>query len=204
MKRKLLSFAAALCFIAGAKAQTSYGIKAGVNFAKMKISGNQGVSYTSDANLGAYLTGYADIPMSNVFSFQPGISLQNKGGKFPAGVIDQVEVKETLLYIEIPLNFVYNIPTGNTGSVLIGAGPYAGVGINVQDKRGNLSVGGSFSDAKYKAFDAGINLLAGYKLINGILINGGYSLGLSDYSKYPEETGKFKNRLFSLGVGYQF
>lgn len=203
MKRKLLSIAAALCFIAAAKAQTSYGIKAGANFAKMKVSA-QSITYTSDAYLGAYLTGFADIPMSTSFSFQPGISLQNKGGKFPAGEIAAEKVTENLLYVEVPLNFVYYIPTGEAGKVFFGAGPYAAVGLSVRDKKGSVSASGSFSDANYKAFDAGANFLGGYKFSNGFLITGGYSLGLTNYSKYPDENGKFKNASFSIGVGYQF
>ncbi|MDR3010391.1 MAG: PorT family protein [Sphingobacterium sp.] len=198
MKRKLLSIAAALCFIAGAKAQTSYGIKAGLNFSKLNISqGN--LSASSDASTNFYVTGYADLHLANNFSVQPGVSLQGKGGK----VVGE-DAKLNLMYIEVPVNLVYSIYTGEVGNIFLGAGPYAGFGVSAKAKSGNITESGSFSDAGLKTFDAGANFLAGFKFANGFLINGGYSLGLTNFSKYPDETGNFKNRVFSVGVGFQF
>ncbi|WP_286736829.1 MULTISPECIES: porin family protein [Sphingobacterium] len=196
MKRKLLSIAAALCFIVGAKAQTSYGIKAGLNFSKLKASeGN--ISETSNASTNFYVTGYADMPLANNFSIQPGVSLQGKGGK------DVEDTKLNLMYIEVPVNFVYSIPTGDVGNVILGAGPYAGFGIHAKAKSGNVSESGSFGDFGVKTFDAGLNILAGFKLSNGFLINGGYGLGLTNIAKDSGESS-IKNRLFSVGIGYQF
>ncbi|WP_282637458.1 porin family protein [Sphingobacterium thalpophilum] len=203
MKRKLLSFAAALCFIAGAKAQTSYGVKAGVNFAKLKASGGS-LTYTSDATTSFYVTGYADIPVAPSFSLQPGVSLQGKGGKASAGEFGLAEdTKDNLMYIEVPVNLVYYIPTGDAGKVFLGAGPYAGFGIHAKTSQGNLGESGSFSDFGYKTFEAGVNFLAGFKLTNGFLINGGYGLGLTNIYK-DIEGASLKNRVFSVGVGYQF
>lgn len=203
MKRKLLSIAAALCFIAGAKAQTSYGVKAGVNFAKLKASGGS-LTYTSDATTSFYVTGYADIPVAPSFSLQPGVSLQGKGGKASAGEFGLAEdTKDNLMYIEVPVNLVYYIPTGDAGKVFLGAGPYAGFGIHAKTSQGNLSESGSFSDFGYKTFEAGVNFLAGFKLTNGFLINGGYGLGLTNIYK-DIEGASLKNRVFSVGVGYQF
>lgn len=203
MKRKLLSIAAALCFIAGAKAQTSYGIKAGVNFAKYKISGGN-ATYTSDANTSFYITGYADIPVAPSFSVQPGLSLQGKGGKISAGEFDNdKDMKDNLMYIEVPVNIVYYIPTGEAGKFFLGAGPYAGFGIHAKSSQGNYSESGSFGDAGIKTFDAGLNFLGGYKLTNGFLINAGYGLGLTNMYKDLDGVTS-KNRVFSVGVGFQF
>ncbi|WP_294187426.1 porin family protein [uncultured Sphingobacterium sp.] len=203
MKRKLLSIAAALLFVAGAKAQTSYGLKAGVNLAKFKVSqGN--VNYTSDANTSFYITGFADMPVAPNFSIQPGVSLQGKGGKVSAGEFDLNEdAKDNLMYIEVPVNLVYYFPTGDAGKVFLGAGPYAGFGVHAKASKGNYSESGSFGDAGIKTFDAGLNLLGGYKLTNGFLINVGYGLGLTNMYKDIEGVTS-KNRVFSLGVGYQF
>jgi len=203
MKRKLLSIAAALCFIAGAKAQTSYGLKAGVNFAKFQVKGGNS-SYTSDATTSFYVTGYADIPVAINFSLQPGVSLQGKGGKAPAGDFGaDVSTKDNLMYIEVPVNLVYYVPAGDAGKVFFGAGPYAAVGIHAKSSQGNFSESGSFSDAGIKAFDAGLNFLAGFKMSNGFLINGGYGLGLTNMLKDIDGVTS-KNRVFSVGVGYQF
>ena len=197
MKRKLLSIAAALLFVAGAKAQTSYGLKAGVNFAKLIAKGGN-INTISNNATNFYVTGYADVPLANSFSIQPGVSLQGKGGK------DFDDTKLNLMYIEVPVNFVYSTPTGNSGNVFFGAGPYAGFGIHAKAKSGNISEGMSFSDAGIKTFDAGLNLLAGYKLTNGFLINAGYGLGLTNMAKESFDGTSVKNRVFSVGVGYQF
>ncbi|MDQ1149168.1 hypothetical protein [Sphingobacterium zeae] len=53
-------------------------------------------------------------------------------------------------------------------------------------------------------FDAGLNLLGGYKLTNGFLINAGYGLGLTNIAKESFDGESVKNRVFSVGVGYQF
>ncbi|RKE42685.1 porin family protein [Sphingobacterium detergens] len=193
MKRKLLSIAAALCFIAGAKAQTSYGIKAGLNFPKYTFSGDGG-SISSDASTSFYVTGFVDAPIANNFSIQPGLSLQGKGGK------SQGE-KTDLMYLEIPVNFVYYVPAGS-GNLFLGAGPYAGYALSGKAKANGVSVDIEFGDNGMKRFDAGLNFLGGYKLSNGFLINGGYGLGLVDLAGL--DGASLKNRVFSVGVGYQF
>ncbi|WP_293888879.1 MULTISPECIES: hypothetical protein [unclassified Sphingobacterium] len=53
-------------------------------------------------------------------------------------------------------------------------------------------------------FDAGLNLLGGYKLTNGFLINAGYGLGLTSMDKESFDGASIKNYVFSVGVGYQF
>lgn len=86
----------------------------------------------------------------------------------------------------------------------MGAGPYAGFGIHSKASKGNYSESGSFGDAGIKTFDAGLNLLGGYKLSNGFLINGGYGLGLTNTAKETFGGASLKNRVFSVGIGYQF
>jgi len=203
MKRKLLSIAALLCFITGAKAQTSYGFKAGATFPKMTASLGS-VSVSTESSTSFYLTGYLDAPLANNFSIQPGLSLQGKGGK-GLTLIDFEElgnnVKLDLMYLELPVNFVYSIPTGNSGNVFLGAGPYAGLGLSAKAKAENVKIDVDFGDNKLKRFDAGINFLVGYRLSNGFLINGGYGLGLVDMA--GGEGGSLKNRVFSIGIGYQ-
>lgn len=207
MKKNLLLLAAAIGFATASYAQTSYGVKAGVTFPKMTISGGS-VSYTSDAATGFYLTGYADVPVANNFSFQPGISLQNKGGKFTSDEYidfdtDAASGTVNLMYIEVPLNFVYYIPAG-TGNLFLGAGPYAAYGVSVKAKSGNMSESGSFDEMDLNAFDAGVNFLGGYKLSNGFLINAGYGLGLANMLKDSDGEGSMKNKVFSVGIGFQF
>jgi len=201
MKRKLLSIAAALCFIAGAKAQTSYGIKAGVNFPKLSVSFD-GASVSSNASTNFYVSGFVDAPIASNLSIQPGLSLQGKGGKSKD---TNGELKTNIMYLELPVNLVYYVPAGS-GNIFLGAGPYAAYALSAKIKQGGVSYDVKFGDGPdddgTKRFDAGVNFLAGYKLPNGFLINGGYSLGLTNID-YASDWST-KNRVFSVGVGYQF
>lgn len=163
MKRKLLSIAAALCFIAGAKAQTSYGFKAGVNFPKVSVTMKEtSGSISSGASTSFYVTGYVDAPIASNLSIQPGLSLQGKGGKSN----DEVnEEKVNLMYLELPVNFVYYVPAGS-GNIFLGAGPYAAYALSAKNKINGVSTDVKFGDGPdedgVKRFDAGLNFLAGF------------------------------------------
>lgn len=200
MKKVLLSLGAALLMAAGAQAQTSYGIKAGVNLPKIKSEvGN--VSHTSDASTNFYISGYANIFAGQNFAIQPGVSLQGKGGK---SEILGVKSTTNLMSIEIPVNAVYYIPTGNSGSVFLGAGPYVGFNISGQNKTGDVKTDIDFGSkiSETKVVDYGANFQGGYKFSNGFLVNAGYGLGLGNLSN--ADNAKSNNRVLSFGVGFEF
>lgn len=200
MKKILLSLGAAILLAAGAQAQTGWGLKAGLNFPKTSLSGGRG-SYDTKSSTNFYVTGYASIPTATNFAIQPGLSLQGKGGKIEEG---NTEFKTNLMYLEVPVNAVYYIPAGYTGSVFIGAGPYLGLGLSGKEKVNGKSTDIDFGskDGELERFDWGFNFLLGYKLNNGFLINGGYGLGLGNLSNVNGL--KMKNKVFSLGVGFEF
>ncbi|TDS12456.1 porin family protein [Sphingobacterium paludis] len=210
MKKILLSLGAALLLAAGAQAQTSWGLKAGLNLGK--YSGlSSGYSDLQKMNPSFYVTGFADLPVAPQFSIQPGVSLQGKGSKL-SGSIAGFDGTNTIntMSIEIPVNAVYWIPAGS-GNVFLGAGPYIGFNVSGKEKnRGETEFGSGDietdinfggADDEMKVIDAGANFMAGYKLSNGFLINAGYGLGLT--SLYNTEN-KRSNRVLSFGVGFQF
>ncbi len=213
MKKLLLSFGAVVLLAAGAQAQTSYGLKAGVNLGKYSNQTEEAKDYQKN-NVSFYVTGFADIPVAPQFSIQPGVSLQGKGAKYEATGDNVSGTSSTnTMSVEIPVNAVYYIPAG-TGNVFLGAGPYVGFNISGKTKaEGALGgVEGSVDrDLKFSGdnkdmnlIDAGVNFLAGYKLSNGFLINAGYGLGLSNLSPSDNSDNKFSNRVLSFGLGFQF
>ncbi|MGJ1203888.1 porin family protein [Sphingobacterium lactis] len=212
MKKLLLSFGAAFLLAAGAQAQTSYGLKAGVNLGKFSNVTDAEKDYQTN-NVSFYVTGFADLPVAPQFSIQPGVSLQGKGNKFnyDGDGLDG-SVTTNVMSIEIPVNAVYYIPAGS-GNVFLGAGPY--VGFNVSGKtKGKGTLGnntGEFeNDLKFSGdnknmnlIDAGANFMAGYKFNNGLLLNAGYGLGLTNLN--PNDNGdKSSTRTLSFGLGFQF
>lgn len=205
MKKILLSLGAALFLAAGAQAQVSYGLKAGVNLGKYSNWLDNQKNNTS-----FYVTGFADLPVASQFSIQPGVSLQGKGSKVEVGNSDNT-LTRNVMSIEIPVNAVYYIPTGASGSVFLGAGPYVGFNISGKNKiEGNIGEFGGAgetdiefgsADNEMKRVEAGANFMAGYKLSNGFLINAGYGLGLTNLNNVGETVS---NRVLSFGVGFQF
>ena len=200
MKKVLLTLGVAFLAAAGAQAQTTYGLKAGVNFPKMSYSGGNS-EFSTDASTNFYVTGYANLFTSPNFAIQPGVSLQGKGGKSELG---NIESTTNLMSIEIPVNAVYYIPTGNSGSVFIGAGPYVGFNIAGQNKINDVKTDIEFGSklGETKVVDYGANFQLGYKISNGFLVNGGYGLGIGNLSN--TDNLKQRNRVWSLGVGFEF
>jgi len=210
MKKILLSLGAAFLLAAGAHAQVSYGVKAGVNLPKLvaKASGNGvNASVETSAATSFYVSGYANIFAAPNFVIQPGLSVQGKGGKME---IEEGENATTnIISLDIPVNAVYYIPTGNTGSIFVGAGPYAGFHLSGKEKFMGESEDISFGSGEdeMKRVDFGLNFQLGYKLANGFLINGGYGLGLANLMNVESVAGvntKLHNRVLSFGVGFEF
>lgn len=209
MKKILLSLGAALLVVTGAQAQTGYGLKAGVNLGKYSDLGSNQKTNTS-----FYVTGYADLPVSPNFSIQPGVSLQGKGTKFSTtyGNVADIQVTRNVMSIEIPVNAVYYIPTGESGKVFVGAGPYIGFNVAGKDKV-NTDIAGftgeksttlklSGDNKDLNVIDAGLNFMLGYKFNNGFLLNGGYNLGLTNIVAGADKN--ISNRVWQFGVGFQF
>lgn len=126
------------------------------------------------------------------------------------------KVEATILYLEIPLNLMYTIPT-NAGKIQLGAGPYYALGLsgNIRTEVTFNAEGeftettdekvrfGSTEEDHFRRHDFGVNFLAGFQFNNKISINGGYGLGLSNIAAV-HDGGSIKNKLFSVGLGYSF
>ncbi|WP_293903575.1 porin family protein [Sphingobacterium sp. UBA5670] len=203
--KKLLLSAAILFGSLGAFAQggLGYGLRAGVNIPKYSFENG-----SSESNTGFFVTGYLDAPVSPYFSIQPGLSLQNKGGKWSEGEGNNaLELKQSIMSLDIPVNLVAKLPTGGSGNFFIGAGPYVGFALSGKNKQNIGGVKteqdvefGSGDGDELKRTDFGVNFLAGYQLSNGFQINAGYGLGLTNLS--PVSNLSTKNRVWSVGIGF--
>ncbi|MFD2598924.1 porin family protein [Sphingobacterium corticis] len=210
MKKVLLSFGVAMLLAGAAQAQVSYGLRGGVNLGKISNLGENQSNNTS-----FHVTGYADLPVAPNFSIQPGLSLQGKGTKFDSNFENASgSYTRNTMSLEIPVNAVYYIPTGYSGSVFLGAGPYVGMNLSGKDKiKGDLANTAGFENERDLSFsgdnkdmnriDAGVNFLAGYRFNGGLLLNAGYGLGLTNLNPVSNNT-TYANRVWSFGVGFQF
>lgn len=188
-------------------AQTSIGLTAGSSFSNVTVKSG-GVSASPKSKTGITAGIVINAPLSSNFNFQPALNLIQKGYK-----IEYQGSKETVNfnYLEVPLNLVYN--TQKNEGFFIGAGPSLAYGISGKDKfsadgmpddNQNVKFGSGADEVK--AFDFGVNALAGYKMKGGFVLSANYNLGLSKLNNDDGsgETGTIKNKYFSIKIGYMF
>lgn len=205
MKKHILLLILVLTFALGVRGQSTWGIKGGMNLSKLHLSTPEG-SISTDNIFSLQMTGYWSGMLSEGLYLQPGVSIQGKGGKNKYIDSENKKVDNTtnLVYLEIPVNLVYYLNAGE-GDIYVGLGPYAGWGVFGREKgeEGKQDVTWD-SDEGYKRFDYGANFIIGYKFLNGMLVNGGYGLGLGNMMPKNDHDMKQYNRTFSLSVGYEF
>ena len=205
--RKLLFVSAAFFAVTTMNAQNAkFGVTAGITIASQKFK-SSGLSITGDSKVGFTAGVLADLGLSENFAFQPGLNFTQKGSKFTFDFGGGSEtVKETLNYIELPLNFLYKAPAGS-GKFFAGLGPVLGYGISGKDKSGGQTEDvhfGSGADDSYKAFEFSGNILAGYEVAGGFIVVASYNLGISNIINNPDSGDSGKNRYFGIRVGYLF
>lgn len=230
--RKLFLSTAIVLLSAGAFAQNMsgtsgrLGLKAGVNLSRMHVTG-QGANTINDAtkdNVGYNVTFFGDFGVANNFFIQPGISLQNKGTKLDGSITTGGSTvtgtaTTNVMAIEIPVNAVVRIPTGDAGALQISAGPYVGFNIDGKTKtnitsgsgtigetESNLNFGNSTSD-DLASTDFGANFGLGYRMNNGFLLGANYGLGLTNLvpkDNRGNNDTKVTNRVLGFSIGYSF
>jgi len=221
MKKTLIT-AVLLVNAMALSAQIRIGVKAGVNFANMEMKTDESsLSISPSSRTSYHFTGLVDIPLSTVFSFQPGVSVTGKGAKYnesqeEGSLFYKSEEVMDLMYLEVPLNAIARFEAG-PGKFFIGAGPYVGLGLSGKYKQkvtSNIDGGTetisdesdiNFGDGEdeLKSLDFGVNGLIGYELSNGLNLNLGYGLGLSNIAG-KDSGATSKNKIFSISVGFLF
>jgi hypothetical protein len=216
MKKLLLSMViAGAALTASAQDPVKYTIKAGATFPTYSTPDVEENGVLSNRLFYAGIT--ADVPVGGVVSIQAGLTFVGKGAKFGASGTEEGKtfrgtMKQNLMYLEIPINAVLNIPVG-AHKIFLGAGPYFGMAVIGKNKlTGTLTSGGleeNFSESEDVDFDNenkrpdyGINTLGGFQLSNGFNIHAGYGFGLANIIRSNE--GELNHRVFSAGVGYSF
>lgn len=228
MKTKIFSFCVGTFLLTATAANAqdaSAQLKAGVNMANISVTDDGKVN---DANM---LTSFhvgviGDIPLADVFSFQPGILFTGKGAKTEAGSQTSAYYrKETFnpYYLEVPANFVFKAPMGAT-KFFVGAGPYLAIGIagktKVEGKIAGIAMSGE-KNIEYsnddpttvnneegsgfgilKRFDYGANATAGIEG-KSVVLGVNYGLGLAKIpsGENSSANNNNKHRVLSFSIG---
>jgi hypothetical protein len=187
-----------------AQSKTTFGVRAGVNFQNLTGQDDEGNKLNNDLKMGFNAGVNAEIPVGIDFYLQPGLLFSTKGAQYD---VAGVEVKRSLSYLEVPVNFLYKPELGD-GRLILGFGPYAAFAVGGKIKSGNTEIDMEFGNevGETKAFDAGANLLAGYEFSNRFSFQLNAGLGLINmYNREPGDSKtSLKNTGFGISVGYRF
>ncbi|MDB5199656.1 MAG: PorT family protein [Chitinophagaceae bacterium] len=198
--KKLFSLIVIVSISTAAIAQI--GITAGVTVATLKLKENiPGISI--DSKVGFTLGVFTHIPLSTNFIFRPGLNFTQKGAKLSDA---SDEIKTTLNYLELPLDFIYK----TNGGFFVGVGPSLAYLLSGKSKYSDgspdykLQIGSDENNDDIKPFEFSGNLLAGYELSNGIFFSVNYNLGFSNLSPSSSSSDDYKNGYFGIKVGKKF
>ena len=194
------------------------GVKAGVTFPNIHTS-MDAIAYDgggireSDVNPSFYFGATVDLPVGKNILVQPGFTVSGKGTKasyYSYLPNSPSSAKINLTYLEVPVNFVRVFPI-KAGSFFVGLGPYIAYALSGTAKYtfSNTNIATQTKQAiefgstkNFKRFDLGGNILAGYKLPNGINIHSGISTSAFKISNSTDTYLDARNLVFSAGLGY--
>jgi len=187
--------------------KTSFGITGGASLANMHLKSGD-ISISVDNKIGLTVGVFADVAISENFSFQPALNYVQKGAKTKMTDIDYKSTL-TLNYIELPLNFLFK-PEMPRLRFFVGGGPsiaYAFSGKEKETENGATNThkykfGNNPDEHDLKAVDFGANFLTGIETKTGFLFSVNYNLGLSNLAPGGSSDGTIKSRYFGFKVGY--
>ena len=192
MKKILMTVAFAALAIAGANAQTKFGVRAGLNLADVAIK-SRDVKVETKIRPAFYVGGLAEFAFNDVVLMDAGLTYSNQGSKPKEG--DGALVQHAL---NLPVWFKYDFAGFRPK-----AGLYAGYILSQQLKTGNEITTVDKDD--YKHFDYGIGLGVEYNLPNnGLFFEASYNWGLANLQKNGDAKNYANNRVIQVGVGYKF
>lgn len=201
------------------------------------FSGSASHSQKNKVKVGLLAGFVASVPINSMLAFRPELNFIQEGtkqtisGNYTFYTFEQ-QHEITLNYIQLPLNVVYKIPAG-AGTAFLGLGPVLQFGISGKDKykftsatdpadnetktydvkfdgkKSDDITDPNDTDGHLKRFDAGINVLAGYKLPMGVFVKLGYSHGFINIDPNKDnadasDRSSYKNSGFNVVVGYMF
>ncbi len=191
MKTKLVNLSVALLISQLMMAQFHIGVKAGANITKV-----DGKSFKEQFEYGYNLGGFAEIKLSDKFSFNPEVLFSQNSSTLDSNyksiyenVIASDQSKVKLNYLTIPLLLDYKF----LGPIHLQAGPQFGILMN-KDK--NFLQNG---EEAFKSGDFSMALGAQVKLAQ-FRFTGRYLIGLSNINDIDNQD-KWKNQVIQLSVG---
>lgn len=212
---KIILFSVIFLFSTNSFAQTTFGIRGGLNLSDVSIkSSGIGVDMTN-MKPGFHIGAILDHSFTNILAFETGLMFETKGTKIKASTIGAStgEATTNIFYMDIPMNLKAGYNFGGIGIYGL-FGPYVGFALSSKDK-----YTGSFKDAfgaseytnkignsdtdDIKGLDFGLSFGAGAE-INKFQFGLGYDLGLANILPGGDSDNYMKNRVLKISVGLMF
>ncbi|MEP7195924.1 MAG: outer membrane beta-barrel protein [Saprospiraceae bacterium] len=195
----------------------SVGAHAGLNFQNINGKDSNGDPLKNNLvprySLGLNL----EIALASEYSLQTGLSYSTKGAKNK-----DENANLNLAYLELPFNFIFK-PALGQHHMLLGFGPYLAYGLsgNLKSEFGGVTLDREVKYQKnielsdllsttqvfFSPWDAGVNLLAGFELSNGLSIQFNAQLGLININPnvngFTNDESAYKNTGFGVSLGYR-
>jgi hypothetical protein len=221
MIKKIFFSIISVLMINSLHAQVTYGIRSGVNYATWKGDDIQIIQDLVDktdgyivtkGRTGMHIGGYVNIPISEVFAFEPGLEYSKKGyslkGDFQIPVLKYLNINARAQvqshYIDMPLLIKANVYKG----LQVYAGPQVSylVRSTLNAKLGVFGITlfnrGIGITERFNKVDMGLTGGIGYQFENGLNVQAGYDYGLSKLDKNDNYSAY--NRVVKVSVGYSF
>ena len=171
------------------------GVKGGLNVANNDVSDTEGASF--DPRLGIVAGGFVTLPVTSWLDLQAEGLYSEKGSRVQAG---GGEAKLILNYFEVPV----------LGRVRLGRIFYAAAGPSMAFRlqaKSRVRFSGSTEEVdvseQVEQFDFGVAMGGGVQL-GVLIIDGRYTLGLTDVDKDKTDSSTIKNRAISVTAGFRF
>ena len=208
MKQTILLLACTLLFAIHSIAQVRFGVRAGLNLAKMVGKSFEGV--TPKILPSYHLGGVVEFGITPNFGIETGLLLSGKGTKIQekTAFVD-IDATATPIYLEMPINLLFKLDAGNVKFHFFG-GPYLGVGAGGkftttfmgQTESENIKFGKT-DDSNFSPLDYGLNVGWGVE-IHRFIIRAQYGLGLANLDPKARTEGENANRVIGISLGYMF
>ena len=167
------------------KAQdTHFGLKAGLNISSLDVK--RGVDW--DAKAGFHFGGLAHVHIAPHLAVQPELVFSQQGGESGGD-------KWKINYLNMPVLLQFMTGSG----FRIQTGPQLGIAVSSKVKQGNVEID---NDDDVNTIDFSWSFGASYLFPEGIGIDARYNLGITNI--YEPEVPEVRNRVFQVGIFYQF
>lgn len=174
----------------------NFGIKAGLNMSVITGASDQIMTSSNGFHAGAFL----EFKALGKIAIQPEVLFSAQGAKFESKDLTSITTTK-MNYVMVPVMVKYYPIAG----LFFEAGPQAGFLITAkEDFEYKIATTNSSEDIKdkTKAFDMSANVGVGYDILDKVVVQVRYCIGLTNTSTV--ENVNTKNGVFQMSLGYKF